>query len=204
MIFPFPFSFIPFVSLYGSLHTNLFSITTFMKNDQKANRDGVRKSLLPSSIFMADFPDIPLGSFRCFLTLLLLFFIYILCFLFCIWINLIPYTCTSKSFQDNWLCGCEICNACSTVVELHTPYLLSWCINVQIVECKSVFLDVHGSSAVMQSHVMRRIQRRLSRLMVYSFVISARLVCIYTWAELSCRRHGEGCCYVLTARLMTL
>lgn len=73
MIFPFPFLSIPFVSLHGSLHTNLFSITTFMKNEQKANRDGVRKSLLPSSVFLADFPDIPLGSFRCFLTLLLLF-----------------------------------------------------------------------------------------------------------------------------------
>jgi len=84
MIFPFPFLSIPFVSLHGSSNNNLFSITTLMKNDQKANRDGVRKSLLPSSIFMADFPDIPLGSFRCFLTLLLLFFIYILCFLFCI------------------------------------------------------------------------------------------------------------------------
>ena len=175
-----------------------------MKNDQKANRDGVRKSLLPSSIFMADFPDIPLGSFRCFLTLLLLFFIYILCFLFCIWTNLIPYTCTSKSFQDNWLCGCEICNACSTVVELHTPYLLSWCIDVQIVECKSVLLDVRGS-AVMQSHVMRRIQRWMSWTMVYSFVIPVCLIYVYTSrAELSCRRHGEGCCYVLTARLMTL
>lgn len=175
-----------------------------MKNDQKANRDGVRKSLLPSSIFMADFPDIPLGSFRCFLTLLLLFFIYILCFLFCIWINLIPNTSTSKSFQNNWLCGYEICNACSTVVELHTPYLLSWCIDVQIVECKSVLLDVRGS-AVMQSHVMRRIRRWMSWTMVYSFVIPVCLIYIYTSrAELSCRRHGEGCCYVLTARLMTL